>query len=241
MCECVFCHKEKIITDFVYEDELVMAFMDMEPINEGHVLLVPKQHYLDADEIPDELLAHLMIVSKKIVEALKEIYHPDGYSIMQNGGEFNDVGHYHMHIFPRYAGDEFGWTYGSEEKNVNSEIAERIRKKLRVNSAIGRTVTVTVDRPLGSYHLEHKDMYYPINYGYVEGVMAPDGEEQDAYILGVDKAVEKFTGTVIAVVHRNDDVEEKWVVVPAGNIFTKEEIRKKIHFQEQYFDSEIVM
>ena len=133
MCECVFCHKEQIITDFVYEDALVMAFMDMEPINEGHVLLVPKQHYMDVDEIPDELLAHLMIVSKKIVAALKEIYHPDGYSIMQNGGEFNDVGHYHMHIFPRYAGDGFGWTYGSEEKNVNSEIAERIRKRLQRN------------------------------------------------------------------------------------------------------------
>lgn len=63
--------------------------------------------------------------------------------------------------------------------------------------------------------------------------MAPDGEEQDAYILGVDEAVEKFTGTVIAVVHRNDDVEEKWVVVPEGMTFTKEEIMKQIYFQEQ--------
>lgn len=149
MYECVFCHKEKIITDFIYEDGLVMAFMDMEPINEGHILLVPKQHYLDVDEIPDELLAHLMIVSKKIVAALKEIYHPDGYSIMQNGGEFNDVGHYHMHIFPRYIEDGFGWSYGSEEKAVNAEIAERIRKQLRVDSVVGNIVNVTVDRPLG--------------------------------------------------------------------------------------------
>jgi inorganic pyrophosphatase len=65
-----------------------------------------------------------------------------------------------------------------------------------VSPVIGRTVTVTVDRPLGSYHPEHKDMYYPINYGYVEGIMAPDGEEQDAYILGVDEAIEKFTGKI---------------------------------------------
>lgn len=63
--DCVFCHKEKLVTDIVYEDELVMAFMDMEPINEGHVLLVPKEHYLDVDEIPDETLSHLMIISKK--------------------------------------------------------------------------------------------------------------------------------------------------------------------------------
>ncbi len=71
--------------------------------------------------------------------------------------------------------------------------------------------------------------------------MAPDGEEQDAYILGVDCAVEKFTGTVITVVHRKNDVEEKWIVVPEGMTFTKEEIMEQIRFQEQYFDSKIVM
>ena len=71
--------------------------------------------------------------------------------------------------------------------------------------------------------------------------MAPDGEEQDSYILGVDEAVDKFTGTVIAVVHRNDDVEEKWVVAPVGTTLREEEIKEQIHFQEQYFDSEILM
>ena len=106
---------------------------------------------------------------------------------------------------------------------------------------IGTTVTVTVDKPLGSYHPEYKDMYYPINYGYIEGVMAPDGEEQDAYILDVNEPVKKFTGKIIAIVRRKDDIEEKWVVVPDGVTFSKEEIRRQIHFQEQYFDSEIVM
>lgn len=130
MLECIFCHKDRIVTDFVYEDEIVMAFMDMEPINEGHILLVPKEHYLDVDEIPDEVLAHLMMVSKKIVSALKETYKLDGYSIMQNGGVFNDVGHYHLHIFPRYVGDGFCWTYGNEIKNVNAEIAKRIRDRI---------------------------------------------------------------------------------------------------------------
>jgi len=129
--ECVFCHKEQLVTDIVYEDELVMAFMDMEPINEGHVLLVPKEHYLDVDELPDELLSHLMIISKKIVSVLKELYQPEGYSIMQNGGVFNDVGHYHLHIFPRYTGDGFGWTYGEDEKAVTTEIAKRIRDKIK--------------------------------------------------------------------------------------------------------------
>ena len=125
---------------------------------------------------------------------------------------------------------------GADDLEKNFNIVHSL-----MNSVIGRTVTVTVDRPVGSYHPEHKDMYYPINYGYVEGIMAPDGEEQDAYILGVDEAVEKFTGKIIAAVHRNDDVEEKWVVAPVGVTFTKEEIKKQIHFQEQYFDSEIMM
>lgn len=124
---CIFCQKENIVTDFVYEDEMVMAFMDMDPINEGHVLLVPKEHYLDVDEV----LSHLMIVSKKIAAALKEVYNPDGYSIMQNGGEFNDVGHYHLHIFPRYKGDGFGWTYGESIKEVSAEIAKRIKESIR--------------------------------------------------------------------------------------------------------------
>ena len=109
------------------------------------------------------------------------------------------------------------------------------------NAIIGTTVMVTVDRPLGSYHPEHKDMYYPVNYGYIEGIMAPDGEEQDAYILGLNEPVDKFIGKIIAIVHRKDDIEEKWVVVPDGMIFSKDEIRQQIHFQEQYFDSEIVM
>ena len=113
-------------------------------------------------------------------------------------------------------------------------------KKLQ-DPVIGRVVTVTVDRPLGSYHPKHSEMYYPVNYGYVEGIMAPDGEEQDAYILGVDEKVDKFMGRIIAIVHRNDDIEKKWIVVPEGVSFTKEEIKEKIHFQEQYFDSYIVM
>ncbi len=106
---------------------------------------------------------------------------------------------------------------------------------------IGDIVTVTVDRPLGSYHPEHPDMYYPINYGYIEGIMAPDGEEQDAYILGVDVPVEEFTGRVIAVIHRFNDVEEKWVVAPDGVSFTKEEIAEQVRFQEQYFETEILL
>lgn len=106
---------------------------------------------------------------------------------------------------------------------------------------LGQTVTVTVDRPLGSFHPRHPDLYYPINYGYIQGVMAPDGEEQDAYLLGVDHPVPTFTGQVIAIVHRFDDVEDKWVVAPAGVTYTQDEIARQVAFQEQYFQTEILL
>lgn len=102
-----------------------------------------------------------------------------------------------------------------------------------------KTVTVKIDRPLGTYHPEHKDLYYPVNYGYIEGVMAPDGEEQDAYVLGVDKPVNEFVGKLYAIIHRKNDVEDKWVVVPDACNYTKEQISQQVHFQEQYFDIDI--
>ena len=106
---------------------------------------------------------------------------------------------------------------------------------------IGKIVKVTVDRPMGSYHPKHKDIYYPINYGYIEGIIAPDGEELDAYIIGVDVPVKEFVGKIIAVIHRYDDVEEKWVVAPEDSSFTKDEIKRQVEFQEKYFKSEIRM
>lgn len=106
---------------------------------------------------------------------------------------------------------------------------------------IGEIVQVVVDRPLGSCHPDWPELWYPLNYGYVPGIMAPDGEEQDAYILGVDQPVQEFTGRVIAVIRRKDDVEEKWVVAPDGCLFSREEIRRQTWFQERFFDSEIWM
>ena len=106
---------------------------------------------------------------------------------------------------------------------------------------IGSIVRVIVDRPLGTFHPKHKDIYYSVNYGYIPGVLAADGEEQDAYILGVRKPVGEFVGKVIAVIHRFDDVEEKWVVAPENCSYTKEEIGKQVAFQEQYFRTEIRM
>lgn len=108
---------------------------------------------------------------------------------------------------------------------------------------LGTAVTVTVDRPLGSAHPEYPDMIYPVNYGYVEGITAPDGEEQDVYILGVDTPVEKFTGVVVGVICREDDSEEKWVAVPenmtGAEICWECNIMHAVNFTEKYYKSKL--
>ena len=106
---------------------------------------------------------------------------------------------------------------------------------------LGKKVKVIIDRPLGTYHPKHKDIFYSVNYGYIEGIIAPDGEEQDAYIIGVNEPISEFTGKIIAIIKRLDDVEEKWVVAPENMTFTKEEIMKQVEFQEKYFKTEICM
>ena len=66
---------------------------------------------------------------------------------------------------------------------------------------IGKIVKVTIDRPLGSFHPKHRDLYYPINYGYVDGILGGDGECQDAYVLGVAEPLTQFTGKEIGRAH----------------------------------------
>lgn len=104
---------------------------------------------------------------------------------------------------------------------------------------LGKKVLVKVDRKLGEKHPKW-DWSYPVNYGFVPGVIAPDGEELDAYILRVDKPIEKFEGEVIAIVHRTENDDDKLVVVPEGESVTDEEIEMMVEFQEKWFKHEVV-
>lgn len=106
---------------------------------------------------------------------------------------------------------------------------------------LGKPVHVVMDRPLGSAHPRHPEMVYPINYGAVPGLLAGDGAEQDVYVLGPTTPLETFDGVVIAVIHRFDDVEDKWVAAESPGLYTAEEILDAVHFQEQYYESELLM
>ena len=112
------------------------------------------------------------------------------------------------------------------------------QRDMEARAFLGNTVSVTIDRPLGSPHPEW-GFIYPVNYGYVPGVEAPDGEDLDAYVLGVFKPLEAFVGRCIAVIHRLDDDDDKLVVVPEGKAYTDEQIRALTEFQERFFRSVI--
>lgn len=101
---------------------------------------------------------------------------------------------------------------------------------------IGRKVHVIIDRPAGSHHPRNPDIYYPINYGYLEDVIAGDGSGQDVYILGPDKPLQTFDGVIIAVYHRTNDVEDKWIAAAVGCDYSDEEILQSIAFVEQFFE-----
>ena len=116
------------------------------------------------------------------------------------------------------------------------------REKLKEfeRSWLGKTIEIGIDRPIGYVHVKgEKTLHYPINYGYIQETLAADGEEEDAYVLGITEPVSEFTGRIIAIINRENDIEHKWVVAPDGMTFTQEEIAELTHFQEQYFKSTI--
>ncbi len=107
-----------------------------------------------------------------------------------------------------------------------------------VRSYLGKTVDIGIDRPIGYVHVKgSKTLVYPINYGYIPGVLGGDGEELDVYVLGPTEPVESFRGRIIAIVYRRNDVEDKLVAAPEGVCYTAEEIAEAVNFQEKYYDS----
>lgn len=104
---------------------------------------------------------------------------------------------------------------------------------------IGKNVSVKIDRPLNSKHPKH-GFIYEANYGYVPNTVSGDGEEIDAYVLGVNEPVQEYTGRCIAVIHRTNDDDDKLIIVPEKMNLTDEEIRSFTNFQEQFFESEII-
>lgn len=104
---------------------------------------------------------------------------------------------------------------------------------------LGQMVKVKMDRPLGTLHPKH-GFVYEVNYGYIPGTISGDGEELDAYVLGVHKPLDEFEGEVVAIIHRINDDDDKLVVMEKGRNYTDDQIRALVEFQEQWFQSIII-
>lgn len=129
---CIFCKiaNGEIPANTVYEDEHFRVILDMGPATEGHALILPKDHYADLFEVPDEILAEAAVLAKKIGSVQVENLHADGLNVVQNNGETagQTVRHFHIHLIPRYQSDEqtIGWKPGKpsaeELKNTLSKL-----------------------------------------------------------------------------------------------------------------------
>jgi len=105
---------------------------------------------------------------------------------------------------------------------------------------LNKTIEIKIDRPLGSKHPKH-GFIYEVNYGYIPNTISADGEELDAYILGIETPLQEFTGKCIAVIHRTNDEDDKLIIIPDEiKDISDEQIRRLTNFQEQYFKSTII-
>jgi len=121
---CALANKE-VLVHVVYENNLVCCFLDHDPFNEGHTLILPKKHFGYVDEFDSETANAVMNASQLLSTAIKKIYNPDGITICQNGGKMDDLSHYHMHVVPRYENQSFASFY-TEEPWSNEDIKNNL-------------------------------------------------------------------------------------------------------------------
>ena len=131
---CIFCKiaAGDIPSATIYEDDDFRVILDIEPASKGHALILPKEHYANLYELPDELAAKALIVAKKVITKMTDIVKCDGYNILQNNGEVagQTVFHYHMHLIPRYKDDNvtITWEHGNLSDELKQEIVEKMSK-----------------------------------------------------------------------------------------------------------------
>jgi histidine triad (HIT) family protein len=133
---CIFCKiaRKEAPASVVYENAAVMAFMDIRPVNEGHALVISKQHYVDIYDTPDQLLAQVHVVAKKIAVAVKKVTNADGISIVQQNGKAagQDIFHIHVHVIPRNEGQKiphFG-ELRVESRETLDKVAQMIKQEI---------------------------------------------------------------------------------------------------------------
>lgn len=135
--DCIFCKiiKGELPSTKIYEDETTLAFLDIHPVNIGHILVIPKEHFPNIYETPDEILSDMMIASKKIAIALKEAMKADGVNVTMNNNHAAGqlIFHSHLHIIPRFSNDGFELWHGKRpyQEGEKEMVAEKIKKEMK--------------------------------------------------------------------------------------------------------------
>jgi len=130
---CIFCKiaAGDIPSATIYEDDDFRVILDIEPASKGHALILPKEHYANLYELPDELAAKALVVAKKVISKMTDIVGCDGYNVLQNNGETagQTVFHFHMHLIPRYEKDDvtISWKQGTIIEELKEEIVSKMR------------------------------------------------------------------------------------------------------------------
>ena len=132
---CALANKE-VLVHVVYENDLVCCFLDHDPFNEGHTLILPKKHFGYVDEFDSETAIAVMKASQLLSMAIKKLFNPDGITICQNGGKMDDLSHYHMHVVPRYENQSFASFY-TEEPLSNEDMKNNLP---RTRDALAKTI-----------------------------------------------------------------------------------------------------
>lgn len=130
---CIFCKiaAGEIPSATIYEDDDFRVILDIEPASKGHALILPKEHYANLYELPEELAAKVLVVAKKVIASMTEIVGCDGYNVLQNNGEVagQTVFHFHMHLIPRYKDDDvtIGWKHGELTEELKAAILSKMK------------------------------------------------------------------------------------------------------------------
>ena len=129
---CLFCdiaeHKKDAFT--VDETDMTITFLDINPANEGHVLIIPKMHVDSLVDLPDGYVADIVSVARRVIKAFDTVYGAPGYGLMQNGGASCEFGHFHFHVFPRLPDDGYDWIYPEGDKEVSEAVAKKLKSAM---------------------------------------------------------------------------------------------------------------
>ena len=129
---CIGCKlaNKLLETSVVYEDKWITVLLDIAPFNEGHVLIMPKIHYQSLEEMDESTTSRVTTAAKDISIVLKELYHPDGITLVQNGGYFDELTHFHLHVVPRFKGQKFSEFFDIETEKPTREELELVKEKM---------------------------------------------------------------------------------------------------------------